>query len=203
MEEMRARMGRRGCTTAPALEILWPQGPQTQSTEKNPGSSAQWTWVVAPIPTCTPKTPRHHNLKTEDLNSRPNSWLALSWASGASSSCWGLCSLYQIQHLLCAKLYTGPWRFRKKKKIEHSSYPSRDHILMTEAVVQLPHMEIVIVIIVWTEWSWCVRPCAKGFPCLIFSMPFPCLHLLNDPLVVSAALVCRWGNWVTKRWRTQ
>lgn len=47
----------------------------------------------------------------------------------------------------------GPGDSERKKKIEHSSYPSRDHILMTEAVMQLSHMEIVIVIIVLTEWS--------------------------------------------------
>ena len=47
----------------------------------------------------------------------------------------------------------GPGDSERKKKIEHSSYPSRDRILMTEAVMQLSHREIVIVIIVLTEWS--------------------------------------------------
>lgn len=41
----------------------------------------------------------------------------------------------------------------ERKKIQHSSYTSRDCILMTEAVMQLSHREIVIVIIVLTEWS--------------------------------------------------
>lgn len=54
---------------------------------------------------------------------------------------------------MCQALYWALEIQKEKKKIEHSSYPSRDHILMTEAVMQLSHMEIVIVIIVLTEWS--------------------------------------------------
>lgn len=53
---------------------------------------------------------------------------------------------------LCQALYWA-LEIQKEKKIEHSSYPSRDRILMTEAVMQLSHREIVIVIIVLTEWS--------------------------------------------------
>lgn len=53
---------------------------------------------------------------------------------------------------MCQALYWA-LEIQKEKKKDHSSYPSRGHMLMTEAVMQLSHTEIAIVIIVLIAWS--------------------------------------------------